>query len=255
MGLIDTHIHLYADEYRENLRDYIEEALRAGVDRFLLPNIDRSSHPYLLQVCEDYPAQCLPMMGLHPCYVKEDFREQLDFVEKELATGRYCAVGEIGLDRHWDLQFYPQQTEALRRQCELALQFKLPVALHTRKAYHETLEIIADYIPRGLKGVFHCFSGNTSEALESTRLGFYLGIGGVLTFKNSGLEEAIRGIDPSFLLLETDGPYLAPAPHRGKTNRPAYLSLVAEKLATCCGLSIAEITRITTTNANDLFRL
>jgi TatD DNase family protein len=253
--LIDTHVHLYAEEYSADQSLLIENAISSGVKQFLLPNIDHTSFDGLQKLVEDYPGVCIPMMGLHPCYVKSDYKSELEKIESLLRKEKYCAIGEIGMDKYWELDFIAQQEEALRFQLILAYELKLPVALHTRNATEEVIAIIKDLKLSGLTGVFHCYSGDLEQAMRVIDLGFYLGIGGVLTFKNSGLDKVVEGISLNHLLLETDGPYLAPVPHRGKRNEPAYLRLVAEKLATLKNISLEEVASVTSANAKKLFRL
>jgi TatD DNase family protein len=195
------------------------------------------------------------MMGLHPCYVKDNFEEELALVEKELRTGNYIAVGEIGMDKYWELDHLPQQEEALRCQLRWAHELDLPVALHTRNANDEVIAIIRDLNLPGLRGVFHCFSGTVEQANEMIQLGFYLGIGGVLTYKNGGLDKVITEIPLEHLVLETDGPYLSPVPFRGKRNLPAYIRYVAEKLADIKNQTLHRVADITTENARRLFRI
>ncbi len=255
MQLIDTHIHLYAEEYEGEREQLIRQAMNAGIGTFLMPNIDSTSLEGLHDLAKRYPEACIPMMGLHPCYVKENFEEELQKVTDLLATGQYKGVGEIGLDRYWDLNFYPQQEEALRYQLGLAAKHQLPVALHTRNATREAIDLIKSEALNNLTGVFHCFGGTLEEAREIIEMGFYLGIGGVLTFKNSGLDAIVKELPMESLVLETDGPYLAPAPHRGKRNDPIYLRLVAEKMAIVKNTSFAEVASLTAANARKLFRL
>lgn len=253
--LIDTHIHLYAEEFSADQSLLIEQAIKDGVKQFLLPNIDHTSFEGLHKLAIDYPGICIPMMGLHPCYVKLDYKSELEKIESLLRNGKYCAIGEIGMDKYWELDFIKQQEEALRFQLILAHELNLPVALHTRNATEEVITIIKDLKLPGLTGVFHCYSGDIEQAKRVIDLGFYLGIGGVLTFKNSGLDKVVDEISLEYLLLETDGPYLAPAPHRGKRNEPAYLRIVAEKLASIKNISIKEVALATSANAKKLFRL
>lgn len=255
MQIIDTHLHLYAEEFNPDRKALIESAQHQGVVKMLLPNIDRSSVEGMLALADTYPGYCLPMMGLHPCYVKADFEEELALVEKELRSGRYIAVGEIGMDRHWDLEHIKEQEEALRRQLRWAHELDLPVALHTRNANDEVIAIIRDLQLEGLRGVFHCFSGTREQADAMIGLGFYLGIGGVLTYKNGGVDKVIEDIPIEHLVLETDGPYLSPVPHRGKRNQPSYIVHVCEKLAEIKKITAEEAGRITTANACKLFRL
>lgn len=255
MQLIDTHLHLYAKEFDADRAGVIAAARELGVTHLLLPNINSDSIPGMLQLAGDHPDFCYPMMGLHPCYVSDDFEAELDIVYRELETGRYLAVGEIGMDRFWDLTHLNEQEEALKRQLRWAHQFDLPVALHTREANDEVLAIIRDLALSGLRGVFHCFSGTVEQAHAMIELGFYLGIGGVLTYRNSGLDKVLAEIPMDHLVLETDGPYLAPVPFRGKRNQPAYLEHIVSKLAEIKNISTDEAAAITSANARSLFRL
>lgn len=255
MRLIDTHVHLYASEFDSDREQVIEFARKAGLEKLLLPNIDRNSFPGMMELVAAYPDLCIPMIGLHPCYVDGDYRNQLALVEEELQKGGYVGVGEIGMDRHWSLDHIVQQEEALRIQLTWASHHDLPVALHTRNANDEVIAIIRDLALPGLRGVFHCFSGSLEQARQMIDLGFSLGIGGVVTYKNAGIAEVLAHIPVGHLVLETDGPYLAPVPHRGKRNTPAYLVHIAEKLAEIKGMPVEELAAITTSNARKLFRL
>ncbi len=255
MPIIDTHIHLYAEEYAEDRNALVAAAKKDGISCLLLPNIDSSSINGLKALAEEYPGYCIPMMGLHPCYVKENFEAELAIIEKELRQGKYIAVGEIGLDKYWDLTHIRQQEAALRQQLKWAHELDLPVALHTRNANDEVLAILRELQLPGLRGVFHCFSGTMEQATRMTELGFYLGIGGVLTYKNGGVDKIIAQIPMEHLVLETDGPYLSPVPHRGKRNLPSYLRYVAEKLADIKNLPLSVVTDQSTENARRLFRL
>jgi len=255
MPLVDTHLHLYAKEYDADRTSVIAAAKTLGISHLLLPNIDSDSIPGMLQLASDHPGYCLPMMGLHPCYVKDDYEAELDIVYRELETGRYIAVGEIGMDLYWDLSHVREQEEALRRQLTWAHKFDLPVALHTRNANDEVIAIIRNQGLKGLRGVFHCFSGTAEQAKEMIALGFYLGIGGVLTYRNSGLDKVLAGIPLEHLVLETDGPYLAPVPFRGKRNQPSYLEHIVEKLAEVKNVTADEAAAFTSENARNLFRL
>lgn len=257
MILTDTHIHLYAEEYEGDRNELITTAIDAGVRRFLIPNIDSTSVAGMLGLANSFPGICLPMLGLHPCYVKENFREELKLIYSYLSdagTGA-VAIGEIGLDFYWDLTFREQQEIALKEQFQWASELNLPVAIHSRNSTDEVIAILKELKSLNLKGVFHCFSGDMKQAETIIDLGFYLGIGGVVTFKNSGLDKIIAQLPLSNLLLETDGPYLAPAPFRGKRNEPSYLKLIAAKVSEIKGVSIEEISEITTANADRLFGL
>ncbi|MFM9055662.1 MAG: TatD family hydrolase [Bacteroidota bacterium] len=255
MQVIDTHIHLYADEYQGDRKSLIDQALKAGVKTFLLPNIDLDSVAGMETLCREYPGVCLPMMGLHPCYVNAGVEQQLAEVRSLLESGTYVAVGEIGMDKHWSLEFIQQQEHALRTQLTWAHEFDLPVALHTRSANDEVISILRDLNLPGLRGVFHCFSGSIEQAQAMIDLGFYLGIGGVITYKNAGIDRVIASIGLDHVVLETDGPYLAPVPHRGKRNQPGYLLHILEKTAEVIGITPQQAAEITSKNATDLFRL
>lgn len=255
MEFTDTHIHLYAEEFTHDRTALVKEALAQGVNKLLMPNIDSSTVLDMLALQKQFPDVCYPMMGLHPCYVKENYQQELAKVRKELEKGTYYAVGEIGLDRYWDLTFYEQQVDALTQQLKWAHELNLPVALHTREANEECIALIEKLNLPGLKGIFHCFSGTLEQAQRMIELGFYLGIGGVLTFKKSGLDEIVSQLSLDNLVLETDGPYLAPTPHRGKRNEPAYLKLVAEKMAEIKRCTVEEVAATTSRNAQQLFQL
>jgi len=208
MILIDTHCHLYSEEFEEDLKSVMERASTEGVQKFYLPAIDSSSTSAMLALEENFPGKCIAMMGLHPCYVKENYMEELLLAEQWLAKRKFAAIGEIGLDYYWDTSFAKQQEEAFRIQIEWALQYKLPIVIHTRNATQDTVNIIKEYTSRGLHGIFHCFGGSYETAMEVINAGFYLGIGGVLTYKKAGLAEVLAKIDLQHLVLETDAPYL-----------------------------------------------
>ena len=253
MILIDTHAHLYADAFEADREAVLSRAEAAGVHRILMPAIDASTHPRMLQLEKNQPGYCLSMMGIHPCSVKENYLDELKIAEDWLANRKFIAVGETGLDFYWDMTFVKQQYEAFHRQAEWALHYDIPLVIHSRNANDECIGVVAEHQDGKLKGVFHCFSGTNEQARRITELGFYLGIGGVLTFKNAGLDKALAGIDPRYLVLETDAPYLAPVPFRGKRNECSYLSYVVQKLADVTGASAADIAAVTTANAQQLF--
>lgn len=222
-----------------------------------LPNIDLTSVEGMFKLVDEHPKMCYPMVGLHPCYVKEDFKDQLDILNGILVSNlsRVIAVGEIGLDFYWDLSFRKQQEEAFLMQLEWAEKHQLPISIHSRESTAELLGLLRSYGEGKVKGVFHCFSGNLQQANEAIRLGFLLGIGGVVTFKKASLAEIVTAIPLEHLILETDGPYLAPSPHRGKRNEPGYLRLIAEQVADLKSVSLAEVGNITSANATRLFQL
>ena len=257
MQFIDTHSHLYSSQFDEDRTQAINNAISSGVSTILFPNISSEYTKGMLELCDEFPENCFPMMGLHPCDVNEDNIEaELLHVEQELAKGKYIAVGEIGLDLHWDKTKLDVQKEAFIHQIELAKRYKLPIAIHVRESFNEAIEIIEKLNDEDLRGVFHCFTGTVDDAKRVINLGgFYLGIGGVLTFKNSGLDKTIAEIDLQHLILETDSPYLAPAPFRGKRNESKYIVNIAEKLAEVHQISIEKVAEITTENAKKLFEL
>lgn len=228
-------------------------AKQEGVDRFYLPGIDSESIEALLNLEQRYPENCSAMMGLHPCSVNQNYQQELDIVSDWLAKRSFSAVGEIGLDYYWDKTFMAEQSIAFRLQLEWSIQYGLPVSLHTRNAMEESIAIVQEYAPKGARGVFHCFGGTYENALAIIDTGFYLGIGGVLTYKKSGLAEVLEKIDLRHLVLETDAPYLTPVPFRGKRNESSYLKYVVAKLAEVKNCSIEEVAAVTTANAEKIF--
>lgn len=253
--LIDTHCHIYLKEFDEDRVEMIVRSENEGVRLFLMPAIDSSTYQSMMKVEHDFPGKCLPMIGLHPCSVKEGFESELTFVEAKLCEKKFIALGEIGLDFYWDKTFSDEQYKAFQTQIELALHYDLPIVIHSRNSTDECIRVVKQNQKGKLKGVFHCFSGNTEQAKEITDLGFNLGIGGVVTFKNSGLDKVVKEADLKHIVLETDSPYLAPVPFRGKRNECSYLKYVVEKLSDIKGISKEEIAEITTTNANELFSI
>lgn len=253
MILVDTHTHIYLEEFDEDRDEMIQRAEKEGVKRFFLPAIDSETHERLFSLAKDFPGLCCPMMGLHPCSVKAGFREELKTARQYLEQGSFSGVGEIGLDFYWDRTFEKEQYQAFHEQLEWAIHFNLPVSIHSRNAIDECIAVVGEHQNGKLKGVFHCFSGNETQAKAAIDTGLSLGIGGVVTFKNSGLDQVLKTIDPSSLVLETDAPYLAPVPYRGKRNEPAYLKYVVEKLALVLRMNIEEVARITTENSGRVF--
>ncbi|MCI5055733.1 MAG: TatD family hydrolase, partial [Flavobacteriales bacterium] len=226
------------------------------VEKFFLPNINKASFEAMMSLVERYPDHMYPMMGLHPCDVKEDFEQELDFVKEMQNRHRFYGVGEMGIDLHWDLSFVEQQKEAFRIQVALAKELDLPVIIHARKALDLVFDLLDELNSDGLRGIFHCFDGSLEQAQRALGFqGFYLGIGGVVTFKNSGLKDVISAIDLEHLVLETDAPYLAPSPFRGKRNESSYIPNIADKLSEIKSVSIKEVARITTENAMNVFRI
>lgn len=253
MILIDTHSHVYLPEFDGDRQSVIERADKAGIVKILMPAIDSDTHGNMLNTEKQFAKNCLSMMGLHPCSVKENYNVELSIVEDHLAKREFIAVGETGLDFYWDVAFRDQQYDAFQRQIGWALQYDIPVVIHSRNSTVECINTIAKHQQGKLKGVFHCFSGSLQQAQQIIDLGFYLGIGGVVTFKNSGLDKVMKDIELKHVILETDAPYLAPIPFRGKRNEPAYISYVTKKLADIKEMSIEEIAAITTSNAKKLF--
>jgi TatD DNase family protein len=251
--IIETHAHLYSEEFKADIEELLEQAQQAGVAQFVMPNVDETSIDGMLELEEKHKGVCFASMGLHPCYVKKDFERQLYLVEDWLNKRSFVSVGEIGIDLHWDKTTLSWQQEALKIQLKLAVKHKLPVILHTRNAFQETYELIKDLALTELKGVFHCFSGTVEEAQAAIDLGFQLGIGGVVTFKNGGLDKVVTELPLDALLLETDCPYLAPIPHRGKRNEPSFIAIVAHKIAELKKVTVEEVINSTTHNAKQLF--
>lgn len=255
MNLIDTHTHLFVEQFDEDRDEVVRNSIDAGVSKMLLPNIDLDSIDALHELCKKFPDSCLPMMGLHPCSVTENWEAELAVVKSHLFKNKYIAVGEIGLDLHWDKTSLPYQQKAFATQIEWAKELGLPIVIHVRDAFDEAFEIVDLLNDDGLTGVFHCFTGSVEQAQHIISYGgFKLGLGGVLTFKNSGVDKVVSELDMSHFILETDSPYLAPTPHRGKRNETPYITYVASKLAEVKGLKIEEVAKITTENAQELFR-
>lgn len=256
MEMIDTHTHLYSEQFDEDRDAMIQRALNEGVKRFFLPNIDSKSIAGMKALVEKYPNNCYAMMGLHPCSVGENIEQELALVEKELASNKYIAVGEIGIDLYWDKSFQQEQEMAFKKQIEWAKKLELPIVIHCREAFDEILTILDEVNDEKLSGIFHCFTGNLEQANHILNYGgFKLGIGGVVTFKNSGLDKVVEQLNLKDLVLETDAPYLAPVPFRGKRNESGYVSRVAEKLAEIFQLPLAKIAQQTTVNALEIFKI
>lgn len=256
MEMIDTHTHLYSEQFDEDRDAMIQRALNEGVKRFFLPNIDSNSIEGMKDLVAKYPNSCYPMMGLHPCSVGKNVAEDLALIEKELASNKYIAVGEIGIDLYWDKSFQQEQEMAFKKQIEWAKKLELPIVIHCREAFDEILSILDEVNDEKLSGIFHCFTGSLEQANHILNYGdFKLGIGGVVTFKNSGLDKVVEQLNLKDLVLETDAPYLAPVPFRGKRNESSYVSRVAEKLAEIFQLPLAKIAQQTTANALEIFKI
>jgi len=254
--MIDTHTHLYSDQFDNDRDEVILKAINSGVDKLLLPNIDLESIKGMHELVDKYPNNCYPMMGLHPCSVEGNYKEVLVEMKNHLNTKSYIAIGEIGMDLYWDKTLLNEQADAFKIQIEWAKEMKLPIVIHVRDAFDELFEVLDTTNDDDLTGVFHCFTGNIEQAKKVLNYGgFNIGLGGVLTFKNSGLDKVVEKIDIKHLVLETDSPYLAPTPHRGKRNESFYVNLVAEKLATIKQIELSEVEKITTQNAKNLFKI
>lgn len=251
--IIDTHCHLYTKEFSGDIEQVMERATANAVTKFFLPAIDSETSAAMEELEKRFPGKCFAMTGLHPCSVKENYLEELRLVEIMLTQRKFAAIGETGLDFYWDKTYEKEQYLALEKQIALALQYHLPIVLHTRNAMQETIDVIKKYSGTGLTGIFHCFGGSLEEAQQIIEEGFYLGIGGVVTYKNAGLAEVIKEIDNRHLVLETDAPYLAPVPFRGKRNESSYLTIIAEKIAAIKNISVEEIAAVTTANAMKIF--
>jgi TatD DNase family protein len=252
---IDTHAHIYDPKFDADRPEIIQHCIENGVGKILMPNCDSTTIPAMEHCVQQYPEVCIPMMGLHPCYVTELYNYELDMVYKKLEQNKYCAIGEIGLDYYWDTTYVQEQKQALIAQIELALHYQLAIVIHSRESTQDCMDIIKPYIAKGLKGVFHCYSGTLHQAQELCSWGFYLGIGGVLTYKKSGLDAIVAQIDITHLILETDAPYLAPVPHRSHRNSPHYIPIIAQQLSDIKALPLQQIADITTQNTLKLFRL
>ncbi len=253
MLLVDTHAHLYAEQFAEDREEMVARAFAQDVRRICLPNIDSSSIESMLALEAAYPEQCFPMMGLHPCSVKENYEEELALVKEWLDKRPFCAVGEIGIDLYWDKTFFEQQKDAFKRQMEWAKALDVPIVIHSREATDIIIDLVREHKTERLRGIFHCFGGTVEQAQAIIDLDFYLGIGGVLTFKKSGLDKTLKNVPLDRLVLETDAPYLSPTPYRGKRNESAYVSLVAQKLAEVKEESVEKVAQITTANAIKVF--
>ena len=254
--LIDTHTHLYVDSFDEDRDDVIKECISNSINKLLLPNIDIQSITRLLDLAKSYPKICFPMMGLHPCSVNSNFENDLEIIKKALDENKFIAVGEIGIDLYWDKSTLTFQEEAFAIQIEWAKKRKLPIVIHARESYDEIFKVLNKCNDENLSGVFHCFTGNLKQAEQIINYGnFKLGIGGVATFKNGGLDKTLKGIPMEQIVLETDAPYLSPVPFRGKRNKSPYLIYIAEKLSEIYDCKINEIANQTTKNALEIFKL
>lgn len=253
MKIIDTHTHIYVEEFQADREAMLNRAAKEGVEWMLMPAIDMATHEQMLQLEAAHPSACKSMMGVHPCSIKENYKEELKTARAYLEERPFIGVGEIGLDFYWDKTFTEQQYAAFHEQLEWAVHYQLPVSIHSRNATDECIEVVKEHQKGKLKGVFHCFSGGAVQANKITDLGLYLGIGGVVTFKNAGLDKVLQEVSMEYIVLETDAPYLGPVPYRGKRNEPAYLKYVVEKLGEIKHLSVEEVAEMTTMNAGKVF--
>jgi len=254
MKLVDSHTHLYLEQFNSDIDHVVKRALDAGVSDFFLPNIDVSSLREMELLCDRFPQVMHPMVGLHPCSVKGDYQSQLEKLRLAFNPSKHCAVGEIGIDRYWDESHLTEQITAFKTQVEWAKEWDIPIVIHVRNAFDDIFEAMDEIYEDGLRGVFHCFTGNAEQAKRILDYpGFLLGIGGVATFKNGGLDASLTDVPLKRMVLETDSPYLAPAPHRGKRNESSYIELIAERLAAIKNTSLNEVASITTSNALELF--
>ena len=249
----DTHTHLY-DERLIADETQIQRAIDAGVTKMYMPNCDSGTIAGMLQLADKWPANCMAMMGLHPCYVKDNnYKEELEIVAGWLAKRKFYAVGEIGLDYYWDMTYKTQQIAAFEAQIDMALQYDLPIVIHSRSSTQDCIDIMRSKQNGKLRGIFHCFGGTPDEAKQVVALGFYLGIGGVVTYKNTDLPAILREVSLAHIVLETDAPYLAPVPHRGKRNECSYIPVIAQKIADIKEMAVEEVAAITTKNAAQVF--
>ncbi len=253
MIITDTHTHLYSEAFDEDRNEMMQRALSNGVKRFFVPAIDSTYTERMFQLEKDYPSEVFLMSGLHPTHVKENYKEELAHVETLLAARKFYAVGEIGIDLYWDKTFLPQQQEAFQHQIQLAKKYKLPIVIHCRDAFDEVFEVLEKEKDASLFGIFHCFTGTKAQAEKAIGYNMKLGIGGVVTFKNGKIDQYLHEIPLEHIVLETDAPYLAPMPFRGKRNESSYVLNVLEKIADIYQLSIAEVAMITTENSKAVF--
>ncbi|MCD6565554.1 MAG: TatD family hydrolase [Bacteroidales bacterium] len=255
MQFIDTHSHLYLPEFDNDRNEVINRAIREGIEKICLPNIDTRSIKPMMDVVNKYPDFCFPMIGLHPTSVKKNYMDELNKVKENLLKENFIAIGEIGIDLFWDKTYKKEQMKAFREQIGLAIDNHLPVVIHIRESFDEVFQILEEFKPGYPKGIFHSFSGNLDQAHRAITMGFKLGIGGIVTFKNSGLDKVVKEIDPKHIVLETDSPYLAPVPKRGKRNESSYLVYTAQKISELHNVTVKKIAEITTQNAIKIFKL
>ena len=255
MFYIDSHTHLFSSQFDNDRHQVVQKAIEQGVEKMLLPNINSKTLEAMHQLCQDFPQHCFPMIGLHPCDVKNDYEEELKIIKSHLDKGKYVAIGEIGIDLYWDKGTLEIQKKAFRQQLKWAKEYDLPVAIHIRKSFDTIFDVLEQVNDQNLRGVFHCFTGSKEQGQKAIEMGFMLGIGGVVTFKNSGLDKVLKELPLEKLLLETDSPYLAPTPYRGQRNESSFITIVAQKLAEIYEVNLEEVAIKTTHNAKTLFNL
>lgn len=255
MQFVDTHAHIYGDQFNNDREKMLKRTFDAGVTKIFMPNVDSTSIEGMLALEDQYPDQCFSMMGVHPCSIEADFEKELKIAEDWLGKRKFVAIGEIGLDYYWSMEFVEQQKEALKIQVSWAKKYELPIIIHCRDSFRDTVAILEETGLTGITGIFHCFSGSMEDAQIAIDMGFKLGIGGVSTFKNGGLDKVIPFVDLQHLVLETDSPYLAPVPYRGKRNETSYIPLIAQRIADLKAVSLATVAEVTTQNALSLFRV
>ena len=251
--MIDTHTHLYLEQFRDDIDDVISRAKAVGVEKFYLPSINSKYNKSMHDLEKKYPDDVFCMIGLHPCYVDDNFDLEIDFVKKQIEKHDYKAIGEIGIDLFHEKKYLDKQVDAFEEQIKLAINYDLPIVIHSRDSFDEIFEVLEKFKCEKLRGIFHCFTGNIDQAHQIIDLNFYLGIGGVLTFKNGKISEFLNEIPINKIVLETDSPYLAPSPHRGSRNESSYLKIIADKLAKVYNLEIDEISNITQQNSIEIF--
>ena len=251
--MIDTHTHLYLDHFKDDIDDVIQRALSVGVEKFYLPSISSKYNESMHDLESKFPDRVFCMIGLHPCYVDNKFEQEIEFVKERIKSNKYKAIGEIGIDLFHEKKYFNQQIIAFEEQIKLALEYDLPIVIHSRESFDEIFEVLKKYKSDKLRGIFHCFTGNEDQARKIIDLNFFLGIGGVVTFKNGKISEFLSSIPLNRIVLETDSPYLAPVPYRGKRNESSYLSIIASKLSEIYNLDVSEISRITQQNSNEIF--
>ena len=251
--MIDTHTHLYLDHFKDDIDDVIQRAISVGVEKFYLPSISSKYNESMHDLESKFPNRVFCMIGLHPCYVDKNFELEIKFVKDQIKSNSYKAIGEIGIDLFHEKKYFKQQIIAFEEQIKLAIEYDLPIVIHSRESFDEIFEVLKKYKSDKLRGIFHCFTGNQDQAKKIIDLNFFLGIGGVVTFKNGKISEFLSSIPLNKIVLETDSPYLAPAPYRGKRNESSYLSIIASKLSEIYNLDVSEISRITQQNSNEIF--